>query len=72
MKIMDDLSENAAARKWSCNKGTKRYDISLAPRLYSHGLALTSPSMMMISRRRMRRKRRKVKRRRSRKMMKRR
>ena len=24
MKIMDDLSEDAAARKWSCNKGTKR------------------------------------------------
>ena len=24
MKIMDDLSENAAARKWSCNKGSQR------------------------------------------------
>ena len=25
MKKMDDLSENAAAKKkWSCNKGTKR------------------------------------------------
>ena len=24
MKIMDDLSENPAARKWSCKKGTKR------------------------------------------------
>ena len=24
IEIMDDLSENAPARKWSCNKGTKR------------------------------------------------
>ena len=68
MKIMDDLLENATARKWSCNKGTKRYDFSLAPRPFSHGLVLTSPSMMMIRRRtrikknrkRRRKKRRKI------------
>ena len=66
MKIMDELSENAAARKWSCNKGTKRSDFSLATRPFSHVLALTSPFMLMISRRRTRRKR-KWRKRRSRK-----
>ena len=39
-------------------------DFSLAPRTFSHGLALTFSSMMMISKRRTRRKRRRRKRRR--------
>ena len=39
-------------------------DFSLAPRTFSHGLALTFSSMMMISKRRTRRKRRRRKRKR--------
>ena len=68
------MDDSPAARKWSCNKGTR---FSLAQRPFSHGLELTPPFRMMVrrrgkrmSRRRKRRRRRKMRRRRRKRKLK--